>query len=434
MNRLPPAVCLIALILVGCERSGVKVAPAESPVVPVAKPVQREVTDYIDYTGSTRAKHSVIIQPRVTGILVDMPFEEGKDVKKNDVLFEIDPEPYKAQLKAAQAAVAQNVAALAYAKETNLQFKDIAKTSKDAVTLRELNQYKSLEEQASAALDFARANLKSAELNLGYATIKSPIDGRISRYYLTKGNLVNQDVTQLTTVVSMDPMYVYFDMDEPTLLRIKRAMAEGRISPPRLSPAALPSLAGSTVGLSGSPLSKADLLASFAALVGSDAPVSIGLQGEDGYPHQGVINFIDNQVNPGTGSISVRGVFTNPHEGGTYLLSPGMFVRVRLPIGQPQNELLVIDRAITSDQGLKYVYVLGADKKVEARRVTVGALQEDGLRVVTQGIKKDDWVVVGALQQVRPGMTVPIEELKNMPSLAEPAVPVVEVQKKAKKK
>lgn len=421
MSRFLFLACVVTFA--GCNRAPTKVAsPDVSPTaLPIAKPTQRLVTDYVDYTGRTNAKDSVIIQPRVTGYLKRMPFREGADVKKDDILFEIDPDPYQAQLDAAMASVEQNKAGLIYAQQTHLQFQDIAKKQKDAVTIRELNQYKALEDQAKQSLKFAEANLVSAKLNIGWTVVKSPIDGRVSRYYLTVGNLVNQDVTQLTTVVSMDPMYVYFDMDEPTLLRIKRAINEGNLNPPRLSAVAAPYFVASTIGLGSSPINRAPLLAASAALADADAPVDMGLQGEEGFPHRGFINFIDNQVNPGTGSISVRGEFRNPRPtGGTYLLSPGMFVRVRLPIGQPQQALLVLDRVITTDQNLKSVFVV-EDGKAKRRRVTVGALQEDGLRVITSGLTKDDWVLIGGLQQVQEGVPILTEELKEMPSLGLPA-------------
>ena len=200
---------------------------------------------------------------------------------------------------------------------------------------------------------------------------------------MTVGNLVNQDQTLLTTVVSLDPMYVYFDLDEPTLLRIRKARQSGEVKP----------------------------------APGGQLPVLMGLQGEDGFPHQGVVNFVDNQVNPATGSISVRGVFPNPRPNdGPRLLSPGMFVRVRLPIDRPHQALLVIDRAINFDQGLKFVYVVDAQDKVQYRRVTTGSLQEDGLRVVTQGLNPGDRVLIGGVQQVRPRMTIR-PELTPMPSL-----------------
>jgi multidrug efflux system membrane fusion protein len=204
---------------------------------------------------------------------------------------------------------------------------------------------------------------------------------------LTPGNLVNQDQTLLTTVVSFDPMYVYFELDEPTLLRVRKAINEGRI---QRSPQ-------------------------------GQHPVLMGLQGEEGFPHAGTIDFVNNQVNPATGSIAVRGVFPNPlPTGGSRLLSPGMFVRVRLPIGQPHSAVLVIDRAVSSDQGLKYVYVLDAKDQVQYRRVVTGPLEEDGLRVISQGLNPSDRVVVGGLQQIRPLMKVRPESV-SMPSLTAPA-------------
>jgi multidrug efflux system membrane fusion protein len=382
------AASCVLTVIAGCERTANKSASPETPVFPVSHPLQKEVTDYLDYTGRTNAKDAVAIQPRVTGYLVDIPFKEGATVKKGDLLFRIDARPYEDQRDVAKAQVALNEASLKYAKATNERFKALFKQNKGAVSERELDQYQALEEQAIANLNLAKANLEAAELNLEWTKVTSPIDGQVSRYYLTVGNLVNQDVTQLTTVMSMDPMYVYFDMDEPTLLRLKSAINEGKLPQPKEG----------------------------------TAKVLMGLAGEDGYPHEGLINFVDNQVNPGTGSISVRGVFNNrkPRRGGTRLLVPGMFVRIRLPIGQPRDALLVIDRAVTSDQGLKYVYVLDAQNKVEARRVTLGPLQEDGLRVILEGLNKDDWVVIGGLQQVRPRMVIQPEQV-TMPTYSTPA-------------
>jgi multidrug efflux system membrane fusion protein len=275
--------------------------------------------------------------------------------------------------------------------------------------------------------------LEVYRLNKEFTRIESPIDGQVSRYYLTLGNLVNQDQTLLTTIVSLDPMYAYFDMDERTLLNIRKALAEGRI---------------------------------VRYVDGESIPLLMGLENEEGFPHHGTINFVNNQVNSTTGSITLRGVFANPTPaalpaaGATAapaasvaaspkqqnpapaagaagtpqqqdpaaaatpakgprplprLLSPGMFLRVRLPIGQAHSALLIIDRAIQSDQGLKYVYVVDAQNKVQYRRVTTGALQEDGLRAV-DGVKPEEWVVVGALQQVRPRMEIKPEQ-GPMPSL-----------------
>jgi multidrug efflux system membrane fusion protein len=204
------------------------------------------------------------------------------------------------------------------------------------------------------------------KLNHEFTRVIAPLSGMTNRYYLTLGNLVNQDQTLLTTIVSLDPMYAYFDMDEPTLLRIRNAINEGRIKPRRAS--------------------------------GLRVPVFMSLQGESGFPQKGSINFVNNQLNPTTGSLLVRCVFPNPKPaGGTRLLSPGMFVRICLPIGEPHTAVLVIDRAIAFDQGIRFVYVVGPDKKAEYRRITTGALQEDGLRVITEGLEPDDRVVVGGV-------------------------------------
>ena len=241
-------------------------------------------------------------------------------------------------------------------------------------------------DEADARVKASEASTEVYRLNLEFTKVTSPINGRVGREFLTLGNLVNQDQTLLTTVVSQDPMYAYFDMDEPTLLRIRRAINQGRIK--RTGEGKL--------------------------------PVSMGLQGEDGFPHQGTINFVNNQVNPATGSISVRGIFANPEpNGGIRLMTPGMFVRIRFPIGQPHPALLVIDRAIGFDQGLKFVYLVNKNNQVEQRRVTTGAIQPDGLRVISEGLKLDEWVVVGGVQQIRPRMTVQLEKIP-MPAFDEP--------------
>jgi multidrug efflux system membrane fusion protein len=366
----------------GCQRPASQVAPAEPPVLPVSKPIQRAVTDYVDFTGRTDAVEAVDIRPRVTGFLLRAPFKEGSDVKKDDLLFEIDPRPYQAQLNQAKGQVALNEASLKLAQATYAR--DLPLASKGAVTQQELDQDKAAVDEADARLKATKASLQVYELNLEFTKVTAPIDGQTSRYYLRAGNLVNQDQTLLTTIVSLDPIHVWFEMDEPTLLQLRRARNTGEIKP---TPE-------------------------------GQYPVLMGLQGEDGMSHYGTINFVNNQVNPATGSISIRGVFPNPKpEGGTRLLSPGMFVRVRLPIGQPHPALLVIDRAIGSEQGQKFVYVVDADNKIQYRRVKTGPLQEDGLRVITDGLKADDSVLVGGIQQVRPQMQIQPEP-REMPTLA----------------
>jgi multidrug efflux system membrane fusion protein len=346
--------------------------------------VQRQVTDYVDFTGRTDAVEAVDVRARVTGYLVKLPFKEGAEVKKGDLLFEIDPRPYQAQLDQAEAQVKLNQASLVLAQTTLARDRRIAGEVSGGVSQQQLDQDKAAVDEARARVEAYRASTEVYKLNLSFCKVTSPVDGKVSRYYLTKGNLVNQDQTLLTTVVSLDPTYAYFDVDDATVLRIRRAINEGKIKRPE----------------------------------DGEIPVFMGLQGEDGFPHEGRLNFVNNQVNPTTGSISVRGVFANPlPKNGARLLSPGMFVRIRLPIGQPHHALLVIDRAIGSDQGLKYVYVIDADNKAQYRRVTTGPLQPDGLRVIEEGLKPDEWVVVGALQQVRPRQVVRPDQV-DMPTLA----------------
>jgi membrane fusion protein, multidrug efflux system len=373
--------------LIGCTRGPAKPVAPEPVTIPVSLPVEREVTDYVEFTGRTNAVQSVDVRPRVTGYLVKIPFKEGADVKAGDLLFEIDPRPYQAQLDQATGLVNLYQAQLKLAKINYARDRAINVRAAGSVSQQQLDQDLATEEEANARVKSYENNRETYQLNLDYTQVKSPIDGHVSRYYLTVGNLVNQDQTVLTTVVSQDPMHAYFDMDEPTLLKVRRAVNDGRIK--RLQP-------------------------------GEVAPVLMGLQGEEGFPHEGTINFVDNQVDPTTGSILVRGVFPNPKpETGVRLLSPGMFVRIRLPIGSPRKALLVIDRALGSDQGLKYVDVVDEKGEVQYRRVTTGLLQEDGLRVISSGLKPGELVVVGGLQQVRPKMKVQTEKVP-MPSLALP--------------
>jgi multidrug efflux system membrane fusion protein len=365
----------------GCQPERAPGGSSETPAVPVSRPVEREVRNFEDFTGQTDAVQVVDVRARVTGYLNRMPFKEGSEVKEGDLLFEIDPRPYQAQLDQALGQVDLNEASYELAKTIFQRDRSLAATG--AVSQEQLDQDLAAVEEAAARMKAAKASTEVYKLNMEFTKVTSPIDGQVSRYYVTRGNLINQDSTLLTTIVSLDPMYAYFEMDEPSLLRIRRAIREGRMKLPEEGA----------------------------------MPVFMGLQGEDGYPRQGVINFFNNQINSATGSISLRGVFPNPKTAGARLLSPGMYVHIRLPIGDPHKALLVIDRAVRSDQGLKYVYVVDADDAVQYRRVTTGALQEDGLREVRDGLKPDEWVVVGALQQVRPRTKVQPDQTP-MPTLA----------------
>ena len=387
MHRLIPLVLLVLLpVASGCNNKAREVAAAKPPVVPVAKPYHGEVTDYVEFTGRTNPIKAVNIVPRVTGFLEKMPFKEGAEVKKGDLLFEIDPRPYEAQLDQAEGQVKLYKAQYDLAEITLKRDRQAG----SAVSPLQLDQDAAAVAESRARFNAAEASTKVYRLNLEFTKVLSPIDGQVSRKIRTDGNLVNQDQTLLTTIVSLDPIYVYFDMDEQTLKFIRDAQNDGRIKTPK----------------------------------DNKLPVQMALPGETNYPRTGYIDFINSQVNPNTGSISCRGVFANPKPpNGVRVMSPGMFVRVRLPIGDQHTAIQVIDRAINSDQGLKYVYVVNDDNKIESRPVTTGALQEDGRRVITKGLKGDEWVVAGAIQQVRPGMVVKKEFLKQMPSLRQQAEP-----------
>jgi multidrug efflux system membrane fusion protein len=379
--------CLVLLAsLAGCNQPQRTAPAAEATVIPISHPVSREVTDFVEFTGRVNAVNTVNVIPRVTGYLVQMPFEEGAEVKKDDLLFEIDPRPYQAQLNQATAQVEVYRAQLRLAQVTLARDQELMRTNRGAITAQQIDQDQAAVNEAEARVKAYEASTDVYKLNLEFTQVRSPIDGMIGRHFMTTGNLVNQDQTLLATVVSLDPIYVYFEVDEPTLLRVRQAINEGRIPRPRHG----------------------------------TVPIYVGVQTEEGFPHEGTIDFVNNQINPGTGSIIARGVFANPKpETGVRLLTPGMFVRVRLPIGPAHPALLVIDRAIGSDQGIKYVYVVNEKNLVESRRVTTGALQDDGLRVVTNGLKPDEWVVVGGLQQVRPHATVQTEKME-MPALPVP--------------
>ncbi len=377
------ACCAALLVLLGCSQHSSEVAAGEALAVNVATPTQRQVTDYIDFTGRTDAVQSVNIVPRVTGYLTKLAFKEGSEVKVGDQLFEVDPRPYQAQYDQGQGQVTLAEAQVKVARADNARATELLKTP-GAISPQDVDHFQATEEEALAAVKAAKASLELNTLNLSFCKITSPIDGQIGRYLLTLGNLVNQDTTLLTTIVSLDPMYVYFDMDEPTLLRIRRAVNEGRIKPPE----------------------------------NGVLPVLIGLQGEDGFPHTGEINFVNNTVNSATGSITVRGQVDNPKgAGGRRLLSPGMFVRVELPIGGPHPALLVFDQVIGSDLGNKYVYTVDANNTVQTNAVQTGALQPDGLRVIISGLKPTDRVVCSSILQVRPNTKVNPVPLKQMPSL-----------------
>jgi RND family efflux transporter MFP subunit len=363
------ALCALWIGLAGCARTPSETPTAAPMPVTVSYPVERDVTDFADFTGRTAAVDSVEVRARVSGYLDKVNFKEGTLVKKDDMLFEIDPRPYRAELDRAKGTVAQFDARVRRLERDYHRAKNLI--VRGAVGQEEYDRYEGDYREAMAGLEVARANRDLAALNLDYTRVIAPVNGRISRYVVTKGNLIKAGDqaggTLLTTIVSVDPMYAYFDMDERTVLRIRQLIRDGKAKS-----------AGQTKW-----------------------PVALGLAIEEGFPHQGAINFEDNQVNPRTGTLRVRGVFRNKDEA----LSPGFFARVRVPIGQAHQALLVTDRAIDTDQGEKVVYVVNKKNEVVSRSVRLGALH-DGLREISDGLNAGERVIVNGLQQVRPGMAV----------------------------
>jgi RND family efflux transporter MFP subunit len=368
----------LCLGVAGCARAPAETPPAPTPVT-VSYPVEREVTDHADFTARTAAVDSVEVRAHVWGFLDKVNFKEGAMVQKGDVLFELDPRPYEAVLNQAKAKVAQDQAQLTY-DEAEYQ-RNLRLVQTGAVARSDLDKTAAARGVDLANIAADKAQVASRQLDRDYTKVIAPVSGRVSRYVVTVGNLImsgdQNGGTLLTTIVSVDPMYAYFDVDEHTALRVRQLAREGKADSPR----------------------------------DGGYPVSLGLANEDGHPHQGTIDFVDNQVNPKTGTIRVRGVFPNKEQ----VLLPGLFGRVRSPIGRPHKGLLVSDRALDTDQGQKIVYVVDKDNKVVSRLVRLGALH-DGLREITEGLKPGERVIVNGLQQVRLGMTVE-PNLVDMPTL-----------------
>jgi RND family efflux transporter MFP subunit len=350
--------------------------PAPPPVtVTIAKPVEREIVTYAEFTGNTAAVKSVDIRARVSGYLDKLGFAEGAIVKAGDMLFVIDPRPYQAALDLAQANVEQAQAQLQLAQSNFSRAEDLQK--KGVISPQDYETQSANRAQASATLLANQASLETAKLNLEFTQVRSPIDGRTSIYNYTLGNLISGgDTTSsgiLTSVVSLDPMFVYFNVEERGLLAYEEMIRNGKV-----------------------PYTQE-----------GKAPVEMQLANENGYPHKGFVDFVDNRVDPATGTIRVRGVFENKNG----FLRPGLFANLRIPSSPKYQALLISDLAVGYDQGQPIVYVVGADDVAKAEQVKLGALWE-GLRVVESGLAAGDRVVVDGIVHLRPGTKVTPQEGK----------------------
>lgn len=362
---------------VGC-RHREDVAPPPPLAVSVSYPVEREITDYAEFTARVAAVESTEVRARVSGQVVAVPFEPGTVVREGEVLAEIDVRPFQAELDARIADEARAAAQVSLAQIENDRIQRIPPASR---TQSEFDTAAARLAETRAAQAAAKAAVESARLSVEWCRVVAPISGRISYKHATTGNLVTGGTgsgTLLTTIVSVDPIYANFDVDERTVQRVQKLVREGKLESNE----------------------KAEI------------PVWLGLATETGFSHHGTINFVDNQVNPRTGTLRVRGVFSNADGS----LSPGFFARVRVPVSAPHKALLVSERALGTDQGQKIVFVVGADNKVAVRPVHLGGLH-DGLREIANGLKSGDQVVVNGLLHVRPGLSV-APQLVEMPTSA----------------
>jgi len=358
--------CAVA-ILAGCGKSGGPQAPPP-PQVSVAQVLEKRVKDWDEFTGRLQAVETVEIRPRVSGYIDKVAFIEGSLVKRGALLFVIDPRPYQTDYDRAAADLKRNNTALDLGRIELTRVQRLKDSG--AVSQEELDQRKSTVAQAEANVAGSQAALEAASLNLNFTKVTSPVDGRVSRAEVTRGNLVtggSNGGTLLTSVVSMDPIYLYFDADEQSYLRYTQMARNGERPNSR----------------------------------DSGNPVQVGLANEEGFPHTGAVDFIDNQLNPQTGTIRARAVLQN--KDGQF--TPGMFARVQLLGSGEYSAILIDDRAVNTDQSQKYVLLLGANNQIEYRKVKLGRVV-DGLRVVREGLKDGDVIVVNGAQRVHPGVTV----------------------------
>jgi RND family efflux transporter MFP subunit len=366
---------LLLPILLGCTSAAQEAPPPKPTEVQVSVPVVRVVTDYEDFTGRTESVASVEVRSRTTGYLDSVNFKDGSLVAKGEILFEIDPRPYQSELRRVEASLTQAEARL---QRLEADFKRAqALFPQRVMSKEEFDKVAGERAEAQAAVGVAKANLGTAKLQLDFTKVTAPISGRVSRREKDPGNLIKADDTLLTTIVALDPMYATFEVDERTVLKLRRLVEAGKIP----------------------------------SFEEKDLPILLGLADEEGFPTKGKINFVDNKVDSGTGTLRVRGIFANPR----FLFSPGLFLRVRLQIGVPHKALLIADRALGTDQGQKYLYVVNDQDVVEYRPVKIGPLH-DGLRVVEKGLQEGEKIVVSGLQRVREGTQVQ-PKLVEMPLL-----------------
>ena len=369
-TRRPAALAVLLaaalMALSGCGR-GNHYQPPPAPAVTVAKPLSLPVTDYLEATGSVAASKTVDLVARVEGELRSVDFKDGSLVKAGQLLFVIEPEPYQAKLASQQAQLAN--AQSEYERQLRM-------IKENATSQASVEKWRSQRDQAAAAVTLAK-------INLGYTRITAPFAGRIDRHLVDPGNLVGSSgtATKLATLEQVDPAFVYFSVNERDVLRVRAAAAaRGRPINGEVPP----------------------------------IPITLGLQTEEGYPHEGVLDFAGNGLDTGSGTLQVRAVVPNPQR--TFL--PGLFARLRIPLGAPAAHLMVPERVVSSDQVGSYVLIVGADHKVVQQRIEIGA-RAGALRAVLAGLNPESDVIIDGLQNAIPGNLV----AATQHPLAVPAVP-----------
>ena len=361
---------VLGLMLNACKQGQPPLPPP--PQVTVSKPVVREIMEWDEYTGRLEAVDTVDVRARVSGYLESIHFKDGQTVKAGDLLFVIDPRPYQAELDRAEAELRLAQARLSLAENDLKRAQHLV--SARAISEEEADTKASDEQVAKATVEQAQAVVNAAKLSVEFTQVRAPISGLISRKNVTVGNLINGGTggTLLTTIVSLDPIYCYFEADEQSYLRYTHLEKEGMMPDQRQA----------------------------------ENPAYMELSNETGYPHKGYVDFIDNRLDPNTGTIRGRGVFPNADN----TLTPGLFARMKITGSGEYKAILVPDEAVGSDQSQKFVMVVNPENTVEYRQVTLGPMV-NGLRVIRQGLTPEDRIIVNGLQRAMPGTKVsPVEE------------------------
>jgi multidrug efflux system membrane fusion protein len=384
--RWAPAIAAMIATLVstsGCDRRENKFIPPPPPQVTVSRPVRQAVTDYLYLTGNTQAVDQVQLQARIEGFLTSIHFTDGDYVKKGDLLFLIEQAVYQAKVQQAEGQLAAVQAQLLRA---NQEYdRQVSLVKQNATPKADVEKWRAERDAAQAKMTETKANLELARINLGYTRVTAPFDGRMDRHLVTPGNLVGAaGPTPLADITRMDPIYAYFTLNERDLIRLMEKRRETAQMPQNETA----------------------------------VPVFASIKDSEEYPFKGQLDFVSSSLDPNTGTILLRAVFSNPKgASGVSRLIPGMFVRLRIPVEVRERALLVPERALGVDQNGRYLLVVNDQDVVDQRPVKVGA-GVDGMRVVEEGLQADDWVVVSNLQRARPGAKVTPVKQEAAPAAA----------------